>query len=227
LAHPYQLDATAAQIAQALGADAGKDVWAGGGIAPGSFAPVAVQGKARTRYLIPRQWGVPPPPRGTQVVTHVRNLESPFWIGTLRHTEFRCLVPATAFRGGAAWFAVPAQPVFAFAGIWRDSEVPSFAILTTPGDGLYPAEAVATLPVILRPDDYGKWLSADWKLAQDLVAPDRVALRRLGQRSDGSSRLPIIDTMNRWPSLPKATVCTSAIHRRKVMPSTWTTWLLE
>jgi len=188
VAHPYQLDATAAQIATALGADPGKDVWAGGSIVPGGFAPVVVQGKGRMRYLIPRQWGVPPPPRGTQVVTHVRNLESPFWIGTLRHTEFRCLVPATAFRGGAAWFAVPDQPVFAFAGIWRDSEVPSFAILTTPGDGLYPAEGVATMPVILRPTDYGKWLSTDWKLAQDLVAPGRVPLRRLGQRSDGSSR---------------------------------------
>jgi putative SOS response-associated peptidase YedK len=179
VAAPYRLDATAAQIGTALGADPAGDVWAGGGVAPSGYAPVAVRGKGGTRYLVPRQWGVPPPPRGTHVVTHVRNCESPFWIGTLRHTQFRCLVPATAFRGGASWFGVPDAPVFAFAGIWRDSEVPSFAILTIPGDGLYPTEAVTSLPVILRPADYGLWLSADWKLAQDLVAPGRVPLREI------------------------------------------------
>lgn len=171
----YRLDAPADRIAVALGADQGGDVWPGGPVVPGSFAPVVVQG--RKRYLIPRQWGVPPPPRGTQVVTHVRNLESPFWIGTLRHTEFRCLVPATGFHSGAQGFVVPGQPVFAFAGIWRDSEVPSFAILTLAGDGLYPAQHATSLPVILRPADYHAWLSADWKLAQDLVALWRVPLQ--------------------------------------------------
>ncbi len=179
MAAPYRLDAAAVQIAAALGADGGGDVWTGGVVAPSSFAPVVVRGTGRARFLVPRQWGVPPPPRGTHVVTHVRNCASPFWIGTLRHTEFRCLVPATAFRGGASWFGAIDRPVFAFAGIWRDSEVPSFAILTTAGDGLYPAETLPSQPVILRPGDYGTWLSADWKLAQDLIAPGRVPLRAI------------------------------------------------
>jgi len=178
----YRLDAPADRIAAALGADPGRDVWQGGGVVPGGFAPVVIRAKDRTRRLVPRQWGVPPPPRGTHVVTYVRNLESPFWIGTLRHTEFRCLVPATGFHGTGgkgAWFGVQTYPVFAFAGIWRDSEVPSFAILTTAGDGLYPAEQVTTLPVILRPEDYGVWLAADWKVAQGLVGPSPLSLRQI------------------------------------------------
>jgi len=174
----YRLDAPADQIAAALGAEPGRDVWEGGGVLPGGFAPVVVQGK-ETRRLVPRLWGVPPPPRGTNVVTHVRNLESPFWIGTLRHTEFRCLIPMTAFRGGNAWFGVEDCPVFAAAGIWRDSEVVSFAMVTIAGDGLYPLERVATLPLILRPEDYGKWLRADWKLAQDLVRPSTQRFRAI------------------------------------------------
>lgn len=176
---PYRLDATAEQIAAALGADPGGDVWAGGGVAPGGYAPVAVRGRDRSRRLVPRQWGVPPPPRGLHPVTHVRNVESPFWIGTLRHTEFRCLVPATAIRCGQGWFAAESAPVFAMAGIWRDSEVPSFAILTVAGDGLYPLEGVATMPLVLRTADYAPWLSADWKLAQDLVSPSRLPLRAI------------------------------------------------
>lgn len=169
MAHPYRLDAQAAQIGAALGADTGKDPWQGGSVIPGTFAPVVLRGKTGLCYLIPRQWGVPPPPRGTHPVTHLRNLESPFWIGTLRHTEFRCLVPATSFvatRGGRAqWLAVPGCPVIAFAGIWRDSEVPSFALVSTEGA----LGGIATLPLILPPDCWATWLSADWKLAQRLI----------------------------------------------------------
>ena len=169
MVHPYRLDAPAAAIGAALGADPGKDVWQRGSVIPGSFAPVVLSGKDRARYIIPRLWGVPPPPRGGHAVTHVRNLESPFWIGTLRHTEFRCLVPATAFcatRGGRAqWLAVPDQPVIAFAGIWRDSEIPSFAIVTTEGS----LGGIVSLPLILPREHWHEWLCGDWKRAQRLV----------------------------------------------------------
>ena len=59
--------------------------------------------------MIPRLWGVPPPPSvldASRAVLTVRNPDSPFWIGNLRNSEFRCLVPATAFmvwgKGGDA-----------------------------------------------------------------------------------------------------------------------------
>ena len=157
----YRLNATAAQIAAALRADPAGDVWQGGEVAPGGYAPVIIRDKAMGRHIVPRLWGVPPPPRAEQPVPFVRNLESPFWIGTLRHTRFRCLVPMTHFRKGRDWLTNPAQPLIACAGIWRDSEIPSFAILT--------AGPAGALPVILQPEDFDIWLCADIKIARRLV----------------------------------------------------------
>ena len=173
----YRLDAPANQIALALGARVNGDVWAGGYVAPGRFAPVVIRDDTGQRCMVPRHWGVPPPPRGERVVTNVRNLASPFWIGTLRHTEFRCLIPATRFqewggdkgRRSQHWFSVPSAPIFAIAGIWRDSKVASFAMLTTEPNELVAWVHPKAMPVILHPEDHERWLTADWKEAQGLV----------------------------------------------------------
>lgn len=183
----YRLDATAAQIAARFHADPGRDPWEGGHVTPGGFAPVVVTGRDGQRRLVPRLWGVPPPPavalQGGAPVAHVRNIESPFWIGTLRHTEYRCLVPVTAFqlwgqgkdpvtgRRVRHWASLAASPLFAFAGIWRDSEVASFAILTCEPNRLVGSANPATMPVILHAEDHQRWLRGDWKEAQTLVAP--------------------------------------------------------
>ena len=203
----YRLDASAATLASRFGAAAGKDPWSGGVIAPGAFAPVLTAGRefiAGPRpgngplRLVPRQWGVPPPPSAGAAarpgVLAVRNPDSPFWIGNLRNAEFRCLVPATAFmewgegRDGEGrdregrdregrrrrhWFALADQPLFAFAGLWKDSEVPSFALLTTEPNALLRRAGRDVMPVIL-PDDPGAWrtwLHGEWKAARDLILP--------------------------------------------------------
>ena len=154
---------------------------------PVSYAPVIVRGGDRIRWIVPRQWGVPPPPKalllgGAPVLT-VRNTESPFWIGTMRHREFRCLVPVTAFRIGKRgkdpvtgrpaqhWFTLPASPIFAFAGIWRDSEVPSFAILSCEANRLVSAQGAESMPLILPSEHHEAWLTDDWKQARKLVSP--------------------------------------------------------
>lgn len=173
----YRLDVPANQIADAFGIDAGRDPWAGDYVAPGKYAPVVVRADGQ-KVLVPRVWGVPPPPNGDRPVTNVRNLDSPFWIGTLRHTMFRCLIPVTSFQewGGERgrrtqhWFSVPSEPVFAIAGIWRDSEVASFAMLTTDPNPLVEAVHPKAMPVILHSYDHDAWLRADWKEARQLVA---------------------------------------------------------
>lgn len=157
----YRLNATALQIAEVMRADAAGDAWQGGEVVPGGYAPVIIKDRAKGRYIVPRQWGVPPPPRGEQLVPFLRNIESPFWVGTLRHTQFRCLVPMTHFRKGNDWFTDAAQPMIACAGIWRDSEIPSFAILTS--------GSTSALPVILQPDAFDIWLGADIKIARRLI----------------------------------------------------------
>lgn len=176
----YRLDSSAREIANLFDANEGPDPWAGGYVAPGRFGPIITQ--AGRRIIRPALWGFPPPPRaqGNRPVTNVRNLESPFWIGTLRHPELRCLVPVTQFQEWSGekgaktqhWFSLPSCPVFAFAGIWRDTgEMTHFAFLTTEPNALIEPIHPKAMPVILHPEDYDVWLSADWKDAQRLVTP--------------------------------------------------------
>jgi putative SOS response-associated peptidase YedK len=66
-------------------------------IFPDQMAPVVrmVDGE---RKLIQMRWGFPPPPKvGTQPVSNVRNVSSPFWRAWLK-PQYRCLVPLTSFR---------------------------------------------------------------------------------------------------------------------------------
>jgi putative SOS response-associated peptidase YedK len=202
----YRLDAPAREVAHTFGFDAGNDPWPGGSVSAGGFAPVITMGrefvagprpeKRLPKRMIPRLWGVPPPPQGWDERRHgiltVRNLESPFWIGNLRNSEFRCLVPASMFmewgkvdpRDGKrrqCWFGATDQPIFAMAAVWKDSEVPSFALLTTPANAALKAEGRDTMPVILPADPaaHDLWLRGDWKRAAQLVAPYSSSLMSL------------------------------------------------
>lgn len=183
----YQLDAPSDSIAAAFGAHQGPDPWGGGGLLPGEFAPVIVRSqKTRQRVIRPMVWGYPAPdgisPAGkVNWVPTVRNIESPFWIGNLRHSELRCLVPATAFllrgNGRDHIFALPNQPLFAMAGIWRDlTDMPVFAILSSDATGAAKDKGASSMPVILNEVQQQRWLTADWKEASSLVAPYADAL---------------------------------------------------
>lgn len=199
----YRLDAPASQIAAHFSAAAGDDPWAGGTVAPGQFAPVITAGREaiagprgahQPRRMVPRLWGVPPPPaageRGRSVLS-VRNLESPFWIGNLRNSEFRCLVPATSFmvwgkgtdREGKRvrhWLGCADQGLFAFAGVWKDSEVPGFALLTSEPGALLREHGAERMPVILPPDPaaWKLWLNGGWDRAGALIQPYPSAMLR-------------------------------------------------
>jgi putative SOS response-associated peptidase YedK len=205
----YRLDASAQAIAAHFGASAGADPWAGGHVSPGQFAPVVTTGREfvagprpagePTRRMIPRLWGVPPPASAgdpARSIMTVRNLDSPFWVGNLRNSEFRCLVPATAFmewgpsgpggRDGAGkrrthWITLADQPLFAFAAVWKDSEVPSFALLTCEPSAALRALGRETMPVILPPDRraWALWLNGAWAQARTLVAPYASSLTQL------------------------------------------------
>lgn len=190
----FRLDSPAAAIAAQFGAAQGEDPWAGGTIAPGQFAPVITAGREaiagprgqnQPRRMIPRLWGVPPPPsagdRGRSVLT-VRNLESPFWIGNLRNSEFRCLIPATSFmiwgkgtdregRRMQHWLSCADQPLFAFAGVWKDSEIPGFALLTTEPNARLRELGAERMPAVLPADPaaWRLWLNGGWDRASALV----------------------------------------------------------
>ena len=192
----YRLDCPSVQVARHFGAAGGADPWSGGMVSPGSFAPVLTMGRefvagprqaGQPLRMVPRQWGVPPPTsageQGRGVLT-VRNPDSPFWIGNLRNSEFRCLVPATAVmtwgrvdpttgKRPALWLSCADQPLFAMAGVWKDSEVPSFALLTCAANAVWRDAGHDAMPVILPgdPGAWGTWLRAEWTRAAALLQP--------------------------------------------------------
>ena len=198
----YRLDCTAADVAARFGARAGDDPWAGGWVAPGKFAPVVTAGRefvagprpggaSLTPRVIPRLWGVLPPPSSNDParrIATVRNPDSPFWIGNLRNSEFRCLVPVTAFmewsetsdyegRRTKRWLAPTGERLFAMAGVWKDEEVPAFALLVqAPNKGNR-----APRPVIIPADGSAQqdWLHGDWTRARRLIDADPPPLAEL------------------------------------------------
>ena len=205
----YRLDAPAPAVARAFATNSRDDPWSGGHVAPGGFAPVITAGREQVagarpqtrqpRRMVPRLWGVPPPPSVHDAppygIASVRNLESPFWIGNLRNSEFRCLVPATSFmewgrvsptdgKRRQCWFACTDQPVFAMAGVWKDSEVPSFALVTCPANAELRAQGRETMPVILPGDAASQdlWLRGGWDRASALVQPYSSSLMRMVER---------------------------------------------
>ena len=192
----YRLDASAGEVATQFGALRGDDPWAGGHVSPGSFAPIITAGREaiagprgarQPRRMVPRLWGVPPPGAVIDArhgVLSVRNPDSPFWIGNLRNSEFRCLIPATGFmewgqiepttgKRRQHWFACTDQPLFAFAGVWKDSEVPSFALLTCEANAVLRACGAEAMSAILPADPgaWQTWLNADWDRARQLLVP--------------------------------------------------------
>lgn len=202
----YRLDASAADIAARFGAAPGEDPWAGGYVAPMKFAPVITAGRdviagprpagrRLTPRMVPRLWGVLPPPSSqdpAQRVPGVSNTDSPFWIGNLRNSEFRCLVPATRVmlwgsgtdyegRRLRHWFAVPGEPVFAMAGLWKDEEVPAFALLACKASGAPRAAGCASMPLVLPAGSEAEraWLHGGWDAAGSLIERPAEMLREI------------------------------------------------
>ncbi len=131
-------------------------------------------------------WGVPltvpgkrPGTTVTKHLTNVRNLTSPFWHAVLAKPEQRCLVPFSSFaepKIGAGreehWFAVKDAPMSVFAGVRRPSEAGSvFAFLTCEPNPLVAPLHPKAMPVILHPEAYDTWLSADLADACALAVP--------------------------------------------------------
>ena len=92
----------------------------------------------------------------------------------------RCLVPVTAFcewtgekdSKKKVWFGLKDEPLFSFPGIWRETHTgPRMAFLTCEPNSLVEPIHPKAMPVILKPDDYGGWLSAGYDDAVSLAKP--------------------------------------------------------
>jgi putative SOS response-associated peptidase YedK len=135
-------------------------------------------------------WGVP---LNGKPITNVRNLQSNFWRSMLRNPASRCLVPVTDFcewageKGAkvAHWFGLPAEPIFAFAGIWRPTEVGNaYAFLTCDPNPIVAPIHPKAMPVILHREDYGRWLDSEADDACSLATPFPSQLMAVSRDTD-------------------------------------------
>ena len=105
-------------------------------------------------------------------------LGSSFWKPSFEAR--RCLIPVSSFaeaegeRGAMTrtWFAPPDGGLFAMAGFWRDSAEFGRAytmIMTDANDTVRPVHD--RMPVILRADDWQRYLTAQPRDAYDLCRP--------------------------------------------------------
>ncbi|KHL24987.1 hypothetical protein PK98_14185 [Croceibacterium mercuriale] len=94
--------------------------------------------------------------------------------------ERRCLIPVTEFaeaegEKGAmtrTWFALPDQPTFAVAGIWRNTDDwgPAYSMVMT--EACIHVEGVHDrMPVILAPADWDRWTGGTPAEALGLCVP--------------------------------------------------------
>lgn len=125
------------------------------------------------RVLQSMTWGWPvrlkgmKPESKPKPVNNIADLRKPFWLGAARKTQFRCLIPLTHFaeaegKSGAktrTWFSLHDRPIFAWAGLWRDSAEwgPVFSgAMTECNDAIRPVHD--RMPVLLHEQEYAQWL---------------------------------------------------------------------
>lgn len=185
-------------------------------IFPDKLAPV-VHNFDNERELTMMRWGMPNPvgSKYGPYSTNIRNVNSSHWRRWLQ-PESRCLVPVTSFSEYApdpnpatgkkdiVWFALnDRRPLFAFAGIWTDwngtrgtkanPEIGAhrlYAFLTTEPNRVVGPIHPKAMPVILREDDWDKWLNASTDDAMKLQRPwpdDQLEIVRCGpDKEDGA-----------------------------------------
>jgi putative SOS response-associated peptidase YedK len=162
-------------------------------VAPAAMQPViTADPDTSERHIRIMRWGLIPPWTKTlkdfklsTINAKAEDIETK----TLWKRPFeqrRCLVPADAFY---EWkkvdgktkqpyaFAMKGGGLFAFAGIWsrwkaEDSSLAcdSYSIITTEANELM-AEVHVRMPVILKPQDYNRWLTPQSRPPVDLLRP--------------------------------------------------------
>ena len=102
-----------------------------------------------------------------------------FW----RHafTQRRCLIPLTGWaeaqgakgRMTRTWLSLPDAPIFAAAGVWRQSEEwgACYSMVMTDSEGTAAASVHERMPVLLAPDDYASWTAGTPEAALALCQP--------------------------------------------------------
>jgi putative SOS response-associated peptidase YedK len=150
-------------------------------IVPG-YPGMVVREEGGERILQSMVWGWPlrlkgmRPESKPKPVNNIADVRKPMWVGFARQPEWRCIIPLTEFaeaegqKGSKTrtWFSVKGQPVFAWAGLWRQSAewgAVYSGVMTDSNAAMRPVHD--RMPVLLLPDDHDRWLHGS---LEDVVA---------------------------------------------------------
>lgn len=162
-------------------------------------------------------WGFPlrlkgmAPTAKPKPVNNIADMSKGMWVGLARKPEWRCLIPLTAFaeaegpKGAKTrtWFSVRDQPIFAWAGLWRESAEwgPVYSgVMTDCNEAIRPVHD--RMPVLLHPHEYDQWLRGGFDeilafqercFPDDLIEVDRTSelwVKRKTSMSD-AAELPL------------------------------------
>lgn len=173
----YRMRRSAAEVATLFRAALPHQFNAGEEVYPGAQGLVVTEAEG-ARVLRSMVWGFPLPQKSKKTgkpikpkpVNNIANLDSFMWRHIAPRPANRCLIPVTAFaeaegEKGAktrSWFSVTDQPVFAWAGMWRDSDDwgPVYSGLMTDANAAV-APVHDRMPVILHVGEHDAWLQGD------------------------------------------------------------------
>jgi putative SOS response-associated peptidase YedK len=163
-------------------------------IYPKYLAPIVTANEGE-RSLVKASWGFLTPNKSKKTGKWLKPAawnntrddkiqKAPLWRDSFENR--RCLIPGTAYAEATGrnpatfhWFSVLGAEGFAFAGIWKphkasvgETEIDGtyFSMVTTEPNDLA-AKYHNRMPVILSPDTYEEWLTADTDTALELLKP--------------------------------------------------------
>lgn len=188
----YRMDKSAAEVARIFGVGVPAPSNAGAEIYPGYPGWVVAERALRTMT-----WGFPlaltskktgkklkPKP-----INNTRSDKLDRFMWRYSFAERRCLIPVSRFaeaegpKGAKTrtWFSMPDQPVFAVAGIWRDTDEwgPAYSMIMTDAAGIV-AEVHDRMPLVLHSGHYRQWTDGAPEEARELCKPynDNLAIER-------------------------------------------------
>jgi putative SOS response-associated peptidase YedK len=182
----YTTKASAAEVAALFKAVVPSNMNAGiGAVYPGSPGMVVRQADGE-RNIDAMTWGFPMKLKGMKPgskpkpINNARadKLDSFMWRYSFE--ERRCLIPVTQFaeaegeKGSKTktWFALPDEPLFAVAGLWRHTDEWGLAYTMVMTEAcIHLADVHDRMPVILNPDDWQDWLDGAPDSARILCRP--------------------------------------------------------
>lgn len=187
----YKLNQTQAEVARLFEASEGAASNAREEVYPGYPGLVVASGEVRSMV-----WGFPLTLKGNngqplkpKPVNNARTDKLDGFMWRYSFAERRCLIPVSAFaeaegvKGAMTrtWFSLPDHPVFAVAGIWRDTPEwgPAYSMVMTEAC-VHVAGVHDRMPVILKPEDWRQWTGGSPEEAKALCVPyaDLMAVER-------------------------------------------------